>query len=199
MRGRGHDIWRWGRELRFKSIFWYWLHLGQIHFQLTIWELRAAIVRRRDTGGCEEVPSYQLPSSEGLLNREPDAALDGRDGPNHCILFFDELAFSSRCCYGFLAQSKKAWEEGWREEKRKKMKSEREREDHDDLILRTGRSASHSDTVIKISSVIVCLIIKRFETQLPSKPPASPQDRELSDRWYRRHSLNGIFSTAKIQ
>ncbi len=150
--------------------------------------------RRWDMGGCEEVPSYQLPWSEGLLNREPNAALDGRDGPNHCILSFDWFGIWDAVTASWLkGKSVRGWEE-----KRKKMKSKR-REDHDDLIQRTRRLTSHSDTVIKISSVTVCLIIKRFETQLPSKPPASPQDRELSDRWYRHRCLNGIFSTAKIQ
>lgn len=132
--------------------------------------------------------------SEGLLNREPDAALDGRDGPNHCILSFDDLAFGM--LLRLPGSKERAWEGGRKRGRRWKV---RDGEDHDDLIQRTGRLASHSDTVIKISSVTVCLIIKRFETQLPSKPPASPQDRELSDRWYRHRCLNGIFSTAKIQ
>lgn len=130
MRGRGHDIWRWGRALGFKSIFWYWLHLGQIHFQHMIWEQRAAIACRWDMGGCEEVPSYQLPWSVWLLNRDPDAALDG---PNHCILSFDDLAFGSGwdVVMGSWLQEKSVREgmkggtqgrEGWR----KKIKSERE-------------------------------------------------------------------------
>ncbi len=150
--------------------------------------------RRWDMGGCEEVPSYQLPWSEGLLNREPNAALDGRDGPNHCILSFDDLTFGM--LLRLPGSKERAWEGGRKRGRRWKV---RDGEDHDDLIQRTRRLTSHSDTVIKISSVTVCLIIKRFETQLPSKPPASPQDRELSDRWYRHRCLNGIFSTAKIQ
>ncbi len=149
--------------------------------------------RRWDMGGCEEVPSYQLPWSEGLLNREPNAALDGHDGPNNCILSFVDLAFGMLL---WLPGSKeRAWERGRKRGRRWKV---RDGKDRDDLIQSTGRLASHSEMLIKISSVIVYLIIKRFETQLPSKPPASPKDRELSDRWCRHQYLNGILSTAKI-
>lgn len=164
-----------------------------------IWEQRAAIARRWNMGGCEEVPSYQLPWSVGLLNRDPDAALDG---PNHCILPFDDLAFGSGwdVVTASWLQEKSVREgmKGGREEGRRwKVSESADWEDRDDLIQRIGWLVSHSDMAIKISSVIVCLIIKRFKTQLPSISPASPQDEELSDRWYRRQSLNGILLDSK--
>lgn len=84
---------RWGARARIQVNLLILIASGENSFLAH--DSRASNARWRDKGGCEEVASHQLPRSEGFLNREPDAGLDDRDGPNHCILSFDDLAFGS--------------------------------------------------------------------------------------------------------